>query len=218
MKRYALLIALLVVSCRGDGCRQKPKDCCCCCECPPAGTPTSPPAGTPTTAPTATATRTPLPTRTPEPTATRTQRTATPTKTPTPRPTQTPTPRQTPVAIDPVPCEHTASNGIYKHVKDAILTYKSLHPDYFVPGTEQLPPARWDAYYFEVVDIMNKKGFVQAVVDDCGGEGICGEIAGKLWGTVRGQGFHEQFHILTSDGYLRYQSDAYRATCTPAGF
>jgi hypothetical protein len=117
-----------------------------------------------------------------------------------------------------VPCERTASNGIYKHVKDAILTYKNAHPDHFAPGTEQLAPAYRDGYYFEVVDTLNKRGFVQAVVDDCGGQGICGEIAGKLYGTVRGQGFHEQFHILTSDGYLRYQEDCYRATCTPSGF
>jgi len=122
------------------------------------------------------------------------------------------------VLIDPVPCEHTQSNGIYKHVKQAILDYKAAHPDYFVPGTEQLPPAYWDPYYFEVVDRINKYGFEEAVVDACGGAGICGEIACKPWGTARGEGFHEQFHILTSEGFLRYQSDAYRATCTPSGF
>jgi len=115
-----------------------------------------------------------------------------------------------------VPCSATASNGIYKYVKDAILKYQAAHPERFQGN--KLAPAYWDGYYFEVVDTLNTGGFTQAVVDDCGGSGLCGEIAVKHWGTPRGSGYHEQFHILTSSGDIRYTPDCYRATCTPAGF
>jgi hypothetical protein len=106
---------------------------------------------------------------------------------------------------------------LYKHVKEAILKYRDDHPERLTNGIN-LAPMYWDEYYFEVVANINAKGYAEAVVDDCGGAGVCGEIAVKAWGTVRGQGIHEQYHILTSWGDLRYQPDCYRATCTPSGF
>jgi hypothetical protein len=215
---WIAVAALLALSC---GLFKPPVvnvDCCSSCN----GTP-GPTAGTPTPSPTPTRTDRPdRPTRTPTATATRTQRTPTPTRTATPPPTATatatvtPTPRQTPAHIDPVPCTPSESQGIYKHVKQAILDYQAAYPEQF--NGNNLAPAYWDAYYFGVVDILNKGGYVSAVVDDCGGAGICGEIAGKHWGTERGTGYHEQFHILTSSGDIRYTPDCYRTTCTPAGF
>lgn len=159
--------------------------------------------GTPVVTPTITPTRTPF---------------ATPTVTPTPLPTATSTQR-TPVPIDPsVVCSMTSSQGIYKQVKDAILTYKSLHPERFTGNT--LGSKYWYDYYFEVTDILNERGSTEAVVDDCGGSGVCGEIAVKNYGVKKGTGFHEQFNILTSWGELRCinSPDCYRATCKPSGF
>ena len=134
MKRLAVLLAaVVVISCNrncgpGGGQPTPTPTCVPCCFAPPG------PSGTPTAEPTATETRRPLPTRTPTATATRTPK---PTKTATR--TATPTPTRGPVRIDDVACAATASDGIYKYVKEAILAYRDEHAD--IMTGDNLPPA-----------------------------------------------------------------------------
>lgn len=168
--------------------------------------------GLPIVIPTPTPRATIVPTCTSVPTATMT---AVPTNTP--APTTTATPVRTATHIDPVPCHQSSTPHMYKYVRDAILKYKNDHPDRLFNG-KTLAPKWWDSYYFEVVDTLNNGSFTVAVVDDCGGSGICGEIAVKEFGTVHGKGFHEQYHILVSSGDLRWGLDSFRAVCTPSGF
>ena len=155
---------------------------------------------------------------TPPPTATPTSTPATPEPTASATPTGVPTPKPTGVRVDNVPCVPNVSKKgvLHKFVRDAQLAYRAEHPERFLG--EQLATVWWDDFYFAVVARLNAGGFVKAVVDDCGGAGICGEIAVKKFDVARGDGLHEQYHVLVSNGKLRLGSDAYRSTCTPAGF
>lgn len=139
-----------------------------------------------------------------------------PTVQPTAAPTATPSPTAIAAHLDTVPCARESAGKLHKYVKAAILEYQKRHPERFLGN--RLAPVWWDAYYFEVVEIMNAGGFVKAVVDDCGGAGICGEIAVKEFEARRGFRYHEQYHVLVSSGDIRTGADSYRATCEPAGF
>src|SRR3990167_8663669 len=91
-----------------------------------------------------------------------------------------------------------------KHVEEATKYWVLRHPERLKPGTECLYLIYWDGYYFEVVDILNRLYPVEAIVDNCGGAGLCGEIVVKGKGVKQGTGFSEGYHILVSSGCVRH--------------
>ncbi len=104
-----------------------------------------------------------------------------------------------------------------KSVEEAQRKYVVDHPGQFKPGTECLYPTYWDGYYFEVVDTLNRLYPLEAIVDDCGGAGICGEIQVKAKGVKMGSGFSEGYSILISSGCIRHNyGGSFRGKCTPA--
>lgn len=160
----------------------------------------------------------PNPTATPTP-ASSAQPTATPSATATPFPS--PGSSTPPIPDDQLTC---VDPDVYptqygKYIVSVQRLYLEQHASLFKDGTTCFKDISfWNPYYFEIVGGLNRSYPVEAIVDDCGGGGICGEIAVKGLGVKKGTGFSEQHHILASSGCLRIGGGAYRGRCTPAWF
>lgn len=146
---------------------------------------------------------------------------ASPAASPSPSPTPLPKPGSSTPPVKSACVGPNESQSQYsKFINSAMDSFKTSHEEQFTPGTSCLKsPNFWDAYYFDVVALLNKFYPVEAIVDDCAGAGICGEIAVKGKGVLKGTGFSEQHQVLNSKGCMRYSSaGAFRARCTPAWF
>ncbi len=143
---------------------------------------------------------------------------ASPVATATPSPSATPE-RHAGSSDGDVPTTCSAGKPSFTvQLRNAINYYIQNHAMKFNDRNCMVNPKDWDDFYFSVVDNLNSFGGVESIVDDCGGQGICGELALKASGVIKGTGTSEQYMVLYSSGCVAPEPSRYKATCKPAWF
>lgn len=143
-----------------------------------------------------------------------------PTATATASPTSTARPLPSAITVAKSDCvKNSVAGKLTGYVSAAQEKYKQDHIGLF-DGDVLVDPAEWDGFYFGVVENLNtqKTPKLLAAVDNCGGNGICGEIVVKYAFVKPGEGVHEYYHVLISSGEIRRSAGIYLGTCKPSGF
>jgi hypothetical protein len=155
----------------------------------------------------------PTPTITPTPTPS----TATPRATPQPPPPD-PASTATPHPTIPSTCVSApqATPSFVREVRSAFAAYAAAHPDQYDNPGHLASPIYYNAFYDGVVVFLQAQGLA-AWVDDCGGQGRCGEVAVSPGDSVIGGSFSDNYAVLVSDGTVRdpITKGGFMARCVP---
>jgi len=143
---------------------------------------------------------------------------------PTPRPT--PTPEATPSASpSPSPSPSAASCSLGKGDIDARCTRGAPQllgaVDAAIDRVIRSRPALFNlqeelapgAYR-----VLDAHAYVEAVVQDLAGSGMCAQVFGDQVQVKNGQEFSEEYDVITSTGFVRRGAGSFVKSCTPAAF
>jgi hypothetical protein len=144
---------------------------------------------------------------------------------PSPSPVTTPSPAPSPAPVDvPLPVQGQScplGNGTLQSACDRRSPSLQEEVEAAIDRVVQRRPSLFnlnDSPSAGVYRVLDGDAFHVAVVGELRGSGFCAQYEGFELLVKNSNDFSEAFDIVTTDGFIRRGSGAYRSTCTPASF